>query len=85
MSSCVRNGVLSEVANVALFCSEQALKALQLFPPTLAFARLGEVKAKALCCCFSDARELGKLNFVFEGSTLVSASFCRVLHCLAVL
>ena len=32
-----------------------------------------------------DARELRKLNSVFEGSTPVSASFCRVLHCLAVL
>ena len=35
--------------------------------------------------CLCDARELRKLNSVFEGSTPVSARFCRVLHCLAVL
>ena len=40
---------------------------------------------KGFCSCLSDARELWKLNSVFEGSTLVSASFCRVFHCLAVL
>ena len=33
---------------------------------------------QAFCSCLSDARELWKRNSVFEGSTLVSASFCRV-------
>ena len=40
---------------------------------------------EAFCDCLCDAGELRKLNSVFEGSTRVSASFCRVLHCLAVL
>ena len=40
---------------------------------------------EAFCDCLCDAKGLRKLNFVFEGSTRVSASFCRVLHCLAVL
>ena len=32
---------------------------------------------EAFCSCLSDARELSKLNSVFEGSTLVSAKLLQ--------
>ena len=51
MSTSTLEMLLSILDEVRACCSAQAFGALQLFPPTLAFARFGEIKAGAECLC----------------------------------